>query len=254
MERYRALGLDDSDAPSPLNAVTEATRASLETSLGLPVFTGMRHWEPRIATAVGEAIAGAHDLLVGLVLAPHWSTMSIARYEGLFDEAVAGRVETRFVRRWGMSRGSWTSGAALSRALDGRDAHVVFTAHSLPARILEVGDTYPNELLETSRLVADRAELRDWSFSYQSESERVSRGSAPTSSTTSASSRARVTDVVACPIGFVSEHLEIRWDIDVEAARRARGLGHAFARIEMPNDDRIWSTCSRVSCAASSPR
>ena len=103
--RYRGLGIDDSDAPSPLNAITEETRAALERELGLPVLTGMRHWDPRIAAAVHTALELGHETLVGLVLAPHWSTLSVARYEQLFLEAVAGRVETRFVRRWGAEPG-----------------------------------------------------------------------------------------------------------------------------------------------------
>ena len=103
--RYRALGIDDSDAPSPLNAVTEETRAALERFLGISVLTGMRHWAPRIATAVESALESGHDMLVGLVLAPHWSSLSIAKYEQLFDQAVAGRVETHFVREWGSEPG-----------------------------------------------------------------------------------------------------------------------------------------------------
>ena len=65
----------------------------------------MRHWEPRIAGAVDTALELGHDALVGLVLAPHWSSLSIAKYERLFDDAVAGRVETRFVRAWGTEPG-----------------------------------------------------------------------------------------------------------------------------------------------------
>src|SRR5262245_8318242 len=74
--RYRALGIDDSEAVSPLNAVTEEARAALEAALGLPVYTGMRHWDPRIAAAVESALADGADRLVGLVLAPHFSTLS----------------------------------------------------------------------------------------------------------------------------------------------------------------------------------
>jgi len=145
--RYRGLGIDDSDAPSPLNAVTEATRAALEAELGLPVRTGMRHWAPRIATAVDEALADGADLLVGLVLAPHFSTMSIAKYEALFDDAVAARGETRFVRRWGAEPGFVDALARRVRAVAGDgEPHVVFTAHSLPARIVDAGDPYRDSL------------------------------------------------------------------------------------------------------------
>jgi ferrochelatase len=239
--RYRALGIDDSAAPSPLNAITEDTRGALERSLGIPVLTGMRHWDPRIATAVEGALERGHDTLVGLVLAPHWSSLSIARYESLFDEAVAGRAETRFVREWS-SDPAFVD--LLSRRLRGvraaglSDAHVVFTAHSLPARILDTGDTYSEALLETSRLVAEAAGIgeRDWSFAFQSESPTGEPWLGPDILEHLAALRDDgVSAVVACPVGFVSDHLEIRWDLDVEAAERAREIGLGFARIEMPN-------------------
>jgi ferrochelatase len=238
--RYRALGIDDSDAPSPLNAITEETRAALERSLGITVLTGMRHWHPRIAEAVDTALALGHDTLVGLVLAPHWSSLSIARYEQLFDEAVAGRVETRFVREWGAEPGFVEllarRVAERAQAAPGKDVHVVFTAHSLPARILESGDSYREALLETSDLVADRAGIQDWSFAFQSESPTGEPWLGPDILDHLATLRqAGVTSVLACPVGFVSDHLEIRWDLDVEAAGRAEELGLAFARIEMPN-------------------
>ena len=239
VERYRGLGIDDSEAPSPLNIVTEETRAALEETLELPVVTGMRHWEPRIARAVDEAVSQGNDLLVGLVLAPHWSTMSIAKYEALFDEAVAGRVETRFVRAWGSEPGFVEVLAERVRAgLDGRRSHVVFTAHSLPARILESGDTYADALDETARLVADRAAVRDWSFSFQSESATGEPWLGPDILDHLGVLRERgVTDVLVCPVGFVSDHLEIRWDLDVEARDRAAELGLHLSRIEMPNAD-----------------
>jgi ferrochelatase len=239
VERYRALGIDDSDTVSPLNAVTEETRAALERELGVRVLTGMRHWEPRIAAAVEAAIELGHDAVVGLVLAPHWSTLSIAKYEQLFDDAVAGRVETRFVREWGTEPGFVALLAQRIRAAQVEElAHVIFTAHSLPARILDAGDPYRDSLLETSRLVADRAEIRDWSFAFQSESPTGEPWLAPDILDHLGTLHARgVERVLVCPVGFVSDHLEIRWDLDVEAAERAHALGMAFDRIEMPNAD-----------------
>ncbi|MCZ7589576.1 MAG: ferrochelatase [Gaiella sp.] len=237
--RYHGLGIDDSDAPSPLNAITEATRAALERELGLPVLTGMRHWDPRIAAAVETALANGHDVLVGLVLAPHWSSLSIAKYEELFDAAVADRTETRFVREWGSDDALVALLAQRCRAAPaGPETHVVFTAHSLPARIVESGDTYVEKLRETSSLVADRAAIRDWSFAFQSASPTGEPWLGPDLLDELRALRARgVEDVLVCPVGFVSDHLEIRWDIDVEAVGHARELGLRLARIEMPNDD-----------------
>jgi len=237
--RYRGLGIDDSDSLSPLNAVTEETRASLERTLGLPVITGMRHWDPRIGAAVETALELGHELLVGLVLAPHWSTLSIAKYQALFDEAVARRAETRFVREWGADAGFV---ALLARRIRGApstaDSHVVFTAHSLPARILATGDTYRNKLLETAELVAGAAGVGDWSFSFQSESQTGEPWLGPDILDHLSSLRAEgIEEVLVCPVGFVSDHLEIKWDLDVEASERAAELGLRFSRIEMPNAD-----------------
>jgi ferrochelatase len=236
--RYRALGIDDSDAPSPLNAVTEETRAALEAVLGIPVLAGMRHWEPRIAAAVEAALGSGRDPLLGLVLAPHWSSLSIAKYEALFDDAVRGRAETRFVRGWGDDPGFVAVLAGRIRAARPAGAHVVFTAHSLPARILEAGDTYRDALLETSRLAAGAAGVDEWSFAFQSESPTGEPWLGPDILDHLADLRAAgVEDVLVCPVGFVSDHLEIRWDIDVEAVERAQALGMRLNRIEMPNAD-----------------
>jgi protoporphyrin/coproporphyrin ferrochelatase len=237
--RYRALGIDDSDSSSTLNAVTEQIRASLERALGISVLTGMRHWHPRIATAVEAALDLGHDGLVGLVLAPHWSALSIGKYQELFDQAVAGRVETRFVREWGSDSGLVELLAQRCRsALTTPGTHVVFTAHSLPARILDDGDPYRDALLETARLVADRAGIRDMSFAFQSESPTGEPWLGPDILDRLAALRAEgVEDVLVCPVGFVSDHLEIKWDIDVEAKMRAEELGMRLARTEMPNAD-----------------
>ena len=230
--RYRALGIEDA---SPLNAITEATRAALETELGLPVFTGMKHWDPRIADAVEGALAGGASRLVGLVLAPHYSRLSIAGYRLLLEEAIGGRIGVIFVDSWHDDPGLISF---LADRIRDTDAHVVFTAHSLPARILEDGDPYPDQLLETARLVADSAGVEDWSFSFQSESPTGEPWLGPDILDHLEDLSARgVEDVLVCPVGFVSDHLEIRWDIDTEAQDKARELGLHLDRIEMPNDD-----------------
>jgi protoporphyrin/coproporphyrin ferrochelatase len=230
VERYRALGIEEH---SPLNAITEETRAALERELGLPVFTGMRHWTPRIAEAVERALAGGARTIVGLVLAPHYSRLSIGAYRRQLEEALDDRAELRFVERWGDEPGFVE---LLAERVRGTDAHVVFTAHSLPARILDEGDPYEEELLRSSVAVAERAGLDDWSFSYQSESATGEPWLGPDIlDHLAALARRGVEDVLACPIGFVADHLEIRWDLDTEAAERARELGLGFARIEMPN-------------------
>jgi protoporphyrin/coproporphyrin ferrochelatase len=232
VERYRALGIEDA---SPLNAITEETRAALERELGdVPVFTGMKHWAPRISAAADQAVAaGGADTVVGLVLAPHYSAMSIGGYRQQLEDALDSRAELRFVDSWHDDPGFVD---VLADRVRGTDAHVVFTAHSLPARILKEGDPYKDQLLETSRLVAERSALRDWSFSFQSESPTGEPWLGPDILDHLEDLHARgVRDVFVCPIGFVADHLEIRWDLDREACEKADELGMRFARIEMPN-------------------
>ena len=232
VERYRRLGIENS---SPLNAITEQTRAALEAELGLPVFTGMKHWTPRIADAAESALASGADEIAGLVLAPHYSALSIAGYREQLERAVARRAEVRFVESWHDEPGFVE---LLADRVRGSDAHVVFTAHSLPARILDAGDPYRDQLLETSRLVAEAAGLGEWSFSFQSESPTGEPWLGPDILDHLESLRRQgVESVLVCPVGFVSDHLEIRWDLDVEAREKAVELGLQFERVEMPNAD-----------------
>jgi protoporphyrin/coproporphyrin ferrochelatase len=233
--RYRRLGIEDSN---PLNEITEATRARLEQELSLPVFTGMRHWQPRIAAAADAALAGGADTIVGLVLAPHYSSLSIEKYRGLLEEALGGRAELRFVERWGAEPGFVALLAERLEAEGHEGAHVVFTAHSLPARIVDEGDPYRDELLETAHLVAEQAGVEDWSFSFQSESPTGEPWLGPDIlDHLDALAAAGVRDVLLCPVGFVSDHLEIRWDLDVEAVERASALAIGLRRIQLPNAD-----------------
>ena len=232
VERYRRL---DIESGSPLNAITEETRAALEQELRLPVFAGMKHWTPRIADAAEQALATGARTVVGLVLAPHYSRLSIAGYRTQLEDALAGRADLAFVESWHDDEGLVELLAARVR---GTQAHVVFTAHSLPARILDEGDPYQDQLLETSTAVAERASLREWSFSYQSESATGEPWLGPDILDHLEDLHGRgVQNVLICPIGFVSDHLEIRWDIDTEARAKACELGLRLDRIEMPNAD-----------------
>jgi protoporphyrin/coproporphyrin ferrochelatase len=253
VERYRRLGIEDS---SPLNAITERTRAALEARLGLPVLTGMKHWTPRVAAAAQAALAGGADTIVGLVLAPHYSVLSIKGYRDQLEQALAGRAELRFVESWHTEPGFLD---LLAEKVRGTDRHVVFTAHSLPERILAMGDPYRDQLLETSALVAERAGLDDrWSFSFQSESPTGEPWLGPDILDHLRELHGRgVERVRICPVGFVSDHLEIRWDIDVEARELAAELGLDLDRIEMPNDEPAFvetlATIVRQALAVPSP-
>jgi ferrochelatase len=228
--RYGALGIEDE---SPLNAITEQTRAALECELGdVPVFTGMKHWTPRIADAAEHALANGARTIVGLVLAPHYSELSIAAYREQLGAAIGERADVVFVDSWHDEPGFVD---LLAERVRGTEAHVVFTAHSLPARAAPV---YEEQLQETSQLVAERAGLDGWSFSFQSESPTGEPWLRPDILDHLEDLYTRgVRKVLICPVGFVADHLEIRWDLDHEAADKSRELGLEFARIEMPNAD-----------------
>src|SRR5215210_5676505 len=229
-ERYRRIG-----GRSPLDEITERQRAALERELDLPVYVGMKHWRPRIADAADAALRGGAERIVGLVLAPHYSALSIAGYRERLAWALDGRAELRFVESWHDHEPFID---VLAFRVRGTDAHVVFTAHSLPERILGMGDPYRDELLETSRLVAERAGLAHWSFAFQSASTTGEPWLGPDILDELGDLHARgVGKVLVAPVGFVSDHLEILWDIDVEARERAAELGLELDRIESLNDD-----------------
>jgi ferrochelatase len=229
-ERYRRIG-----GRSPLDDATEAQRAALERELGVPVLIGMKHWRPRIAEAVETALAGGATRVIGLVLAPHYSQMSVGEYRERLEAALAGRAELLLVE-------SWHDDPAfidvLAERVEGTRAWVVFTAHSLPERILADGDPYREQLLETSRLVAERAGLDRWSFAFQSASPTGEPWLGPdVLDELERLRREGVGTVLVAPVGFVSDHLEILWDLDVQAREKAEELGLELSRIASLNDD-----------------
>jgi len=231
-ERYRRIG-----GRSPLDDVTEAQRAALEHELGLPVFVGMKHWRPRIAEAVERALEVGAARVIGVVLAPHYSRMSVGEYRERLEAALEGRAaEIVLVESW---HDDPAFVEVVADRVRGTDAWVVFTAHSLPERILAGGDPYRDQLLETSRLLAERAGLGDrWSFAFQSASATGEPWLGP--DILEELDRLHgdgVREVLVAPVGFVSDHLEILWDLDVEAREKAQELGLELGRIESLNDD-----------------
>jgi protoporphyrin/coproporphyrin ferrochelatase len=175
------------------------------------------------------------------VLAPHYSRLSIDGYRERVEESLDGRADLRFVESWHTHEPYL---AVLADRVRGTDAHVVFTAHSLPARILAEGDPYRDQLLETSQLVAEQAGLDSWSFAFQSASATGEPWLGPDILEELDRLHERgVEHVLVSPIGFVSDHLEILWDIDVEARERAAELGLELERIESLNDDPAFVRC-----------
>ena len=217
------------------------------------VFVGMRHWTPWIEERVGEMLDLGIERAVSIVMAPHFSTLSIAKYQGRIRDGLAfyrGHIDFAHVDGYHDSPG--LIAALCSRVNEGLcswdsdrrgDVHVVFSAHSLPARIVSAGDSYDRQTMETARLVARAARLPDsrWSWSYQSagRSSEVWLGPALGDHLHNLAARG-IRDVLSVPVGFVSDHVEILYDIDIEARRIASSLDMRLERPPALNDDTVF--------------
>ncbi len=212
--RYRAIG------GSPLNEITRAQAAALAERIGMATFVGMKHAPPFIEEGAAEARRAGVQRLVGLPLAPHFARMSLGGYRRTLEEAWDG--ELVFVPGFHDHPAfiSAVQGLLREALAAGRPDRLFFTAHSLPERILAEGDPYLDQLLESCRLVASGIDLPKWEFAFQSQSQTGEPWLGP--DLLDAVERSAARDVLVCPIGFVADHLEILYDLDVEAQEFAR--------------------------------
>lgn len=245
--RYDAIG-----GISPLAQLTEAQRDALQAALDerapdtYRVDLGLKHADPKIEEATEALLTDGVERIVGLVLAPHYSSYSIGQYLGR-ARAVA---EPAGVPVGGVD--SWATeptfidfiSADLERRLEAvpTGSRVLFTAHSLPQRIIDGGDPYPDELRATAVAVAERLGLeegRDWSIAWQSAGRTPEPWIGPDilEVIDSLADEGSVPGVVVSAVGFVADHLEVLYDLDIEAANRAAARGLAFARTACVNDD-----------------
>lgn len=245
--RYAAIG-----GRSPLLEITRAQARGVERALAqdgvrASAAIGMRHAAPSIEEGIATLLAAGAQRLVALVLAPHYSRMSVGAYAQRAEAAVAAAaqpVPLTVVRSWHLAPGyvaflaDAVQDALASLPAEGRTgAHVVFTAHSLPVRILEEGDPYPAQLRETAAAVAARAGIERWSVGWQSAGRTADPWIGPdVLDVLSRLAADGATGVIVCAAGFVADHLEILYDLDIEARGRASELGLAFARTASPND------------------
>lgn len=242
-QRYRAIG-----GKSPLLEITRAQVGGLEERLRGPrVYLGQKHSRPFISDAVKAMRDEGVTEAVGLVLAPHYSALSVGDYERRARSAAqeagwAGRL--KMVDSWHLETGyiallsDRVRDAISSLPPDAGDPIVVFTAHSLPERILQNDDPYPQQLRATAEQVAARLALADWRIGWQSAGRTADPWLGPDilevlAEEADAGRRA----VVVCPCGFVADHLEVLYDLDIEAAAAAAARGIAFTRTASPNDD-----------------
>jgi protoporphyrin/coproporphyrin ferrochelatase len=242
--RYDALG-----GTSPLAARTDAQAAAIAAALDklapeqYEVMLGLKHAAPRIETTVNAVADAGFTQAVGLVLAPHFSTRSIGEYHGRAATVAAERgIEFRGIEHW-YSEPSYIT--FLARTVGQKlatmpvNTRVLFTAHSIPQRAVAEGDPYAGQLADSAMRVAAAAGLRDdqWQTAWQSAGRTPEPWLGPDILTVIDNLAGAVDGVLVCPCGFVADHLEVLYDLDIEGDARARKNGLAFARTDSMNDD-----------------
>ncbi|MCL6452555.1 MAG: ferrochelatase [Alicyclobacillus sp.] len=243
--RYEAIG-----GTSPLNEITQAEADGIQARLHAlrpevyQVYLGMKHAHPFIGDAIRQMADDGIRRAVTLVLAPHYASMSVGAYQAAAADAAAPLgVALCHIDHWYdvpafLDLLADRVQEALQRFPAPERVHVVFTAHSLPQRILAAGDPYPEQLRATGQAVGERLGLRDVSFGWQSAGRTPEPWLGPDileilRSLAAAGKR----DVLICPAGFVSDHLEVLYDIDIECQALARDLGMHLERTASLNAD-----------------
>lgn len=241
-ERYREIG-----GRSPILEQTQAQANALESALNsngneFKVYVGMRHWHPFIKDALANMQAEGIEKAVGVVMAPHYSRMSIGAYYLRLEEANSPIAFAR-IENWHLDAGYIN--ALAERVHDAlqrfpkeirADVPVIFTAHSLPEKILEWNDPYPAQLRETVSAVMEKLGSQPHEFAYQS----AAISTIPWLGPDAGEVIERLVSegkqhILLCPIGFVCEHVEILYDIDIVYQNLAKSLGIHLERIEMLN-------------------
>jgi protoporphyrin/coproporphyrin ferrochelatase len=247
-DRYDRIG------GSPLNAITAEQAAKLQARLDqrtpgrFRVVTGMKHWHPFVADTMDEIAAAGIARVLGLVLAPHYSSKSIGEYEQRIlrsRDAKGYDLEVVVVKSW-YDEPAFVELVAdnLRRSLEGWDpsdpaTRVFFTAHSIPSRIVEQGDPYADQLSESAKLFAEAAGISNYDTAWQSASATGEPWLGPDLLERLESFRQEGgRRALVAPVGFVADHLEVLYDIDVEAVAKAEELEIELRRIPSPNADR----------------
>ena len=231
---YAAIG-----GRSPLTDLTVAQAEALRTRLGggVPVAVGMRNWRPFIKDALDELARGGATRVVGVPMAPQFSTLSVQKYVDAANAALPAGVQFDPVTSYHAHPLLLEAFAERVRAAAPHaDETVVFTAHSLPVRIIEGGDVYAQEVATTARGVAERAGVGRFDIAYQSAGRTPEPWIGPDLTELIASrAAAGQRSFLVVPVGFVCDHTEILFDIDVQAARAARDAGATLRRTESLN-------------------
>jgi len=249
--RYEAIG-----GLSPLKQLTEAQQTALQRALDAQspdtytVFLGLKHATPFIEEAVADIAAQGFTHIIALVLAPHFSSFSIGQYVGRAEEAARPHgINVKAVTSWATEPAFidfLATDMRLKLSSMPERTKVLFTAHSLPQRIIDAGDPYPEELRATATAVASAVGLSQWSqwsIAWQSAGRTPEPWIGPDILAViqdlgaTRSTDEPVDGVLICACGFVADHLEVLYDLDIEAEHAAQSLGLKFARTACVNDD-----------------
>src|SRR5579859_5407190 len=233
--RYSLIGR------SPLTAITRSQGELLHRATGIPVYVGMRNWKPYIADTIKQMRADGVERAVAICLAPQNSRTSVGLYRSVACKEADG-IAIDFIESW-HDHPALIAGFAerleAARAKAGKDAMVLFTAHSVPARTIEDGDPYEDQCRETAKLVAHKLGLSDsqWAFAFQSQGMSGGPWIGPTVEDTLRCLRDKgVAHVIIQPIGFVCDHVEVLYDIDIAFREYGTKIGLDISRPESLND------------------
>ena len=264
--RYDLIG-----GRTPLRAITAETAEALQAKLDARApgeyrtYVAMKHWHPYISDVIPRMAADGVRRVIAIVLAPHYSRMSVGSYRQYVEEAIAkldAPMDLAFVESWhlepaflALMAGRVREGLAAFPEGDRSETCVLFSAHSLPVRIRTWDDPYEAQLLASSEAVAREAGLQAWRFAWQSAGHTGEPWLGPDIVDYLDTLHAEgVRSVLSVPIGFVCDHLEVLYDIDHEAVDKASALGITLRRTRMPNaTPELVAVLDRLVAAADQP-
>ncbi|MGJ9459341.1 ferrochelatase [Oceanobacillus sp. CF4.6] len=246
-DRYKAIG-----GISPLAKITEDQAQALETSLNeaqneyeFKAYIGLKHIAPFIEDAVEVMAKDGITEAVSLVLAPHYSTFSVKSYNDRANtEAEKHGITIDSVKDWYTEPGFikfWANGIneiyAEMPAAEREKAVLIVSAHSLPEKILQNGDPYPDQLRETAELIVEETEIKNYALGWQSEGNTPDPWLGPDVQdlTRELYDKQGFRSFIYAPVGFIADHLEVLFDNDYECKVVCDELGANYHRPSMPN-------------------
>jgi ferrochelatase len=235
---YEAIG-----GRSPLTEITLAQATALQARLGgeIPVAVGMRNWRPFIKDAIAELAAAGVTRMIGVPMAPQFSSLSVQKYLDAASAALPPGITFDAVPPFYAHPSLLDAFAERVRAAGPAPGElVVFTAHSLPQRVIDAGDPYADQVATTARGVAERVGIGHYELAYQSAGRTPEPWIGPTLDQLIDDRSVNVRKFLAVPVGFVCDHTEVLFDIDVQAAEVARQFSTTLRRTESLNTSPLF--------------